>query len=156
MKQYLLTIITGLTIGSLVAVVGIYMYSQAAALVVTETTDKQVSQGPLITSEPIPHPLGNGTKVDLSISIINSSGDESMGLYAEKNLTDAGFTVEDTKYIPTRYTHSSLRYKPNKDTEARLLDEWSDGDWGPLDLHDDLEATYSYDAILTIGSLDEL
>jgi hypothetical protein len=151
-NKTIFAIITGLSIGACVAWAGIYMYMQST----TALTDQAPLRGPLVTSMPIPHPLGNGTTVDLSIFIINGSGDETIGSDTEQDLEDAGFSIEDSIHVAPLPHGSTLQFKPDKRSEAELLEEWADGDWGTLTLHDDLEATQSYDAVLTIGNLDHL
>src|SRR3989344_5433088 len=46
-----------------------------------------------ITSVPIQHPLGQGEKIDLTLSIVNASEEDALEKEAENDLSNAGFSV---------------------------------------------------------------
>ena len=107
-----------------------------------------------ITSVPIRHPLGQGEKIDLTLSIVNASEEDALEKEAENDLSNAGFSVVSVSRTTNRPEVSTLRYKRDKQPNVDLLLEWLTDDYGKLVAEPTLPENKTYDAELTIGTFN--
>ena len=107
-----------------------------------------------ITSVPIQHPLGQGEKIDLTLSIVNASEEDALEKEAENDLSNAGFSVVSVSRTTNRPEVSTLRYKRDKQPNVDLLLEWLTDDYGKLVAEPTLPENKTYDAELTIGTFN--
>lgn len=154
MGKFIITATTGFLVGA--SCVGIFLFATQNEQLLSSENDQAPPPAELsptiLESEEVVDPLGNGAVVDLSLVIVNATGDESIGTYAQQDLKDAGFTIIRLEVSDTATESSTLQYKATKEIEAKQLSNWAGDDWGFLILTATLEETDLIDAILTIGT----
>ena len=154
MDKIKLTLISvaGLITGAGITYVIIHEYFITVPAYVSTRTENAHLAG--ITSVPIRHPLGQGEKIDLTLSIVNASEEDALEKEAENDLSNAGFSVVSVSRTTNRPEVSTLRYKRDKQPNVDLLLEWLTDDYGKLVAEPTLPENKTYDAELTIGTFN--